>query len=472
MWGTINLSSYNGELGFPKGEPLVYDIEANLQGETQSPTAQMKWNPTGPAMEVYESFLTSKELMATQIVIEFFYPNGKRMPLFFVWSGQSISYGNDMSVTVKMQSELAGLVNANIRNIAKVDDSKKGMSGLELIKYSQNQFGLDGREDLVTYQETALKDLEKAKFETNYANDSTFGAQIGNIVQQNGNMAMANNIGKAGIVVFAPYSWDKNNTVKNGATDIPVGKYPDPKVRYGYILGPSLINTLTRTFDWKPPQQTNSNTPSTQTKPTPSKDNYGKATATTPTQPQNAQSDTLKATQAPVGTSNGRSTPGVGNKDNPDQVPKQTALNEEKSSSLNLSTYCVPVLLGIKPQDIIYLPSLTGVYMEDWIVQSVDYNQGDGRLEIGIQATRVYGSGAPMNDPSAKAFLKFAKDNNLVGPNATLEAWDKYAWTLGGPAQVETSSEPFSEADPTFANPEFTTPITTNVNLSGAAALS
>jgi|GEM_PF-1519842 len=438
LWGKINLSAYNGDLNFPKGEPLVYDIEVNLQGETQSPTAQMRWNPTGPGMTVYESFLSNKDLMATQIVIEYFYPNGKRLPLFFVWSGQSIAYGNDMSVTVKMQSELAGLINANIRNIAQADDSKKGVNGVELVNYAQKQFGLDKYKDLVTYQDEALKGMEKAKFQTNYANDSTFGAQVSNIAQQNGNMATATNIGKAGIVIYAPFSWDSNGVVKNGATDIPVGGYPDPKVRYGYLLGPSLINTITRNFEWKPPQQTNSNTPNKQTRALPSRDRYGQFTTTAPAQPQNAQSNTLKPTNAPVGTSGGRSTPGIGNKDNPDQVAKQNALNEEKSSTLNLNTYCVPVLMGIKPQDIIYIPSLTGKYLEDWIVQSVDYNQGDGKVELGIQASRIYGAGAPMNKKQAEIFLEFAKKNNLVGPNATLEAWDKYAWTLGG--SVPTAS--------------------------------
>lgn len=473
VWGKINLSAYNGDLAFPQGEPLVYDVEVNMQAETQSPTASMKWNPTGPAMEVYESFLTNKELMATQIVIEFFYSNGKRLPMFFVWSGQSIAYGNDMTITVKMQSELSGLVNANIRNIAQADDSKKGVTGVELVNYAQKQFGLAKYTDLVTYEDIALKDMEKAKFETNYASDSTFGAQIGNIAQQNGNMAMATNIGKAQMVVYSPFSWSKDGVVKNAATDIPVGGFPDPKVRYGYILGPSLINTITRNFDWKPPQQTNSNTPNTQTRALPPRDKYGRFTAVTPAQPQNAQSNTLKPTEAPVGTSNGRSTPGIGNKDNPDQVPKQNALNEEKSSTLNMSTYCVPVLMGIKPNDIIYIPSLTGKYMEDWIVQSVDYNQNDGKVEIGIQATRVYGAGSPMNQKQADTFLKFAKDNKLVGPDATLEAWDKYAWTLGGAANAKDSTQFFTEGSAVFQNPEFDTEaLPQELNLSGANALS
>lgn len=433
VWGKVNLSAYDGNLDFPQGEPLVYDVEVNLQAETEGPTASMKWNPTGPAMAVYESFLNDKDLMSTQIIIDFFYTNGKRFPLAFVWTGQSIAYGNDMTVTVKMQSELAGLVNANLRNIAQADTSKTGTSALDSLKYTQKQFGLDSYTDLVGFETNALKGLEKAKLATNYANDTTFGAQVSNLAQQTGNIAAATSLGgKPSITIYSPYSYDKDAVVKNGVTDIPGGAYPDPKVRYGYILGPSLINSMTRTFEWKPPQQTNSNTPSTQTRALPPRDQYGRFTKVAPAAPQVSQTETTKPTQAPVGTSNGRSTPGVGNKDNPEQVPKQNALNEEKSSSLNLTTYCVPALLGIKPHDILFIPSLTGKYIEDWIVQSVDYNQSNGAVEIGIQASRVYGSGAPMNDKNAKTFLEYAKSQGLVGDNATLENWDKYAWTLTG----------------------------------------
>lgn len=433
-WGKINLSAYDGELNFPKGHPLVYDVEVNLQSESEGPTGTMSWDPTGPGMEVYESFLSKKELMASQIVVEFFYPNGKTLPLYYVWSGQTISYGNDMKVTVKLQSELAGLVNANIRNIAQVATTNKGFNGVEAINNAQKQFGLDDKKynNLIQYETVAQKGLEKLKLQTNYAKDSTLGAQLANITQQTGNTTMAHNIGGAGIVVFGPYSYGKQQEVKNGVTDIAAGEFPNPKIRYGYLIGPSMMSSLNRTFNYQPPQQTNSNTPNTQTKALPPRDQYGRFTKDAPSAPQKQQVETLKPTQAPVGTSNGRSTPGIGNQDNPEQVPKQNALNQEKSSTLDMTTYCVPALMGVKANDILFIPSLKGDYVEDWIVQSVGYNQTDGKIDVSIQATRVNGAGTPMNQQEGKKFLDFAKANGLIGPNATLEAWDKYAWNLPG----------------------------------------
>jgi hypothetical protein len=83
----------------------------------------------------------------------------------------------------------------------------------------------------------------------------------------------------------------------------------------------------------------------------------------------------------------------------------------------------------VKPHDILYIPSYKGDdYVEDWIVKSVDYSQSDGKIDVGIQATRIYGVGTPMNQNNADKFLDYAKSINLIGPGATLEAWDKYAW--------------------------------------------
>jgi hypothetical protein len=89
-----------------------------------------------------------------------------------------------------------------------------------------------------------------------------------------------------------------------------------------------------------------------------------------------------------------------------------------------------PLLVGVKPHDIIFVPSLTGNYIEDWIVQSVGYSQDDGQININIRATRTFGLGTPMNKTAADKFTAIAKAKKLVGPGATLEAWDSYAWSL------------------------------------------
>jgi hypothetical protein len=425
-WGDTNLSAYNGSGGFPQGHPLVYDVEVDLQDSAQGPTARMKWDPTGPGFAEYERFVSDEEYMKSRIYIEFFYLRGKRIKFAFVWSGQSINYGNDMSVTVMMVAELAGLINWNVRNAAQAFDEKKGASFIDSINKGIKQFGVDS--NLIRYNEVAKKDLEKAKLTANYSggNDQTFGAFISSTVEQNGNNAFANNIDEPNVVVYPPYSWDKGVVVEDGSK-IPFATSPKPEVRYGYFLGPSIINSIQRESQWKPPQQTNQKTPATQTRVQTKTENKQQKPASA--QQTQAQKSAGK-TSAPLGTANSRANPNIINKDNPDGPTKQLLLNEEKGATLSFQTMLTPVLVGIKPYDILYIPSFSGDFIEDWQVTSVSYDQNDGNVSVSVSAGRKMGTSDPMVTSQADKFKALALSLNLVGPNATLDAWDSYAWSL------------------------------------------
>jgi ABC-type multidrug transport system fused ATPase/permease subunit len=178
LWGSVNLSAYDGDKGFPQGSPLVYDVQVDLNAENQAPTANMKWDPTGPGFAVYESFINDPEYMKTQITIEYFYPRGKKVVFVFVWSGQTINYGNDMTVTVNMTSELAGLINGNIRSTAQAYDEKTGGSPQDLVKRLQKQFGLEEFSKLVQFNKGTLDYWKKVKILNQYGNDWTFGNAV------------------------------------------------------------------------------------------------------------------------------------------------------------------------------------------------------------------------------------------------------------------------------------------------------
>ena len=440
LWGEVNLSSYNGTQPFPKNTPVVYNVQVDLSAENEGPTAEMKWDPTGPGGALYEWFIGQDEYMKKQITIEYFYSGGKKIVFYFVWSGQSISYGNDMTITVKMQSELAGLVNANLRSTAQAYDEKKGATPIAMVDRAKTQFGLNNYPDIVQYNPASKKYWEKVKMQTAYGNDWTFGNNISQIAKQTGDMTFANNIGKANIAVMPPYSWkDPKGAEENilDGAEIGAGQAPDPSKRYGYILGPSIINSITRSSNWKPPQQDNTNNPGKQVR-TGNAQNAKEVAQTPATAPQVAQSNQSaagKKTSSPQGPSGGRANLSIQNKDNPYGPDRQNALNDEKGSDLQVDTLMCPLLVGVKPHDILFVPSLTGKYIEDWIVQSVGYSQDDGRININIRATRTFGLGTPMNKTAADKFTAIAKAKKLVGPGATLEAWDSYAWSLPGQAE-------------------------------------
>ena len=80
----------------------------------------MSWSPSAPAVEVYEKLLVSN--MNLPIIVRFSYPNGKSISFKFVWAGQTINYGVNMGIEVKLRSELDGLINSNLRSYAQAYD--------------------------------------------------------------------------------------------------------------------------------------------------------------------------------------------------------------------------------------------------------------------------------------------------------------------------------------------------------------
>jgi len=457
LWGDVNLTSYTGGGGAPevfkleeeKGASIVYDISVNISAEGDGPTAEMKWDPTAKGFAAYEFFVQNEEYMKKQISVEFFYPQGKKIVFMFVWAGQSINYGNDMTITVKMTSELGGIVNANLRNTAQAHDEEKGIKFLDAMKKNQKQFGLDEFPDLLKFSTAAEEYANKATAISIYGSDMTFGSSTANIAKQMGAVTFANNVGKANIIIFAPYSYKGSKEEVLDASDVEGGTTPDPAKRYGYILGPSIINTLTRSASWKPPQQDNTKTPSSQPVVIDAKKNKDKVQNPV-TNPQNKSGTTAaKPTSSPLGTANNRGSSNVQALSNPEAPDRQNANNQEKAAELQMNTFMCPLLVGIKPHDIVFVPSLSGKYIEDWIVQNVSYAQSNGNVTVNLDATRVIGTGTPMQEKIGEKFKKIAEEKKLIGPNASLESWDKYAWGLptkkGTPSATDAAAKEAAE---------------------------
>lgn len=518
FWGETNLTHYEPSKSWtPEGmpQPLVYDCSAKQDEEGAMPSGRMKWVPSGPAFQVYESFVSSEAKMKETIVMRFFYANGRSVTFQFVWSGQRFLYGINQEIEIQLSSELEGMFNSVTRNPSQAH-VEEPVTFNEATRNTEKQFIAEGATE---FSPQAEKDGEEATLDKAYAEDVTMVSAVKHIQEQQGNLVMANAIGgKPSFIVFTPYSSDKEKVLE------PTGEM-DSKLRYGYFLGPSIYSTLERTHDWKAPQLSQGSQGDFQTKVTPVSGEtisgqaswygpgfIGRKTAngetytarqmtaahkTLPfgtvlrvTNQQNGQSvdvrindrgpyignrfldlseaaaekigmkgsgvanvtaqvvgkpatDTQetsqKPTTAPIGTQGGKASPDVSSTKNETGPIKQELGKKERQSNLSTSTLMVPALVGIKPHDILFVPSFDGSFMEDWIVRSVEYSQKGGAIELSIQAARHYASGEPMNENS-KEWLEKAKGMGLVGQNMSIENWERYAWELKGSAGSTKSS--------------------------------
>ena len=425
MWGDINLSSYSGpELSQGNPEPLVYNVHVQAQSQSQGPTATMRWNPSAAAFKVYEKLIGTQ--LDKIITTRFFYENKKTITFRWVWSGQNFTYGNNSEIEIVLQSELAGNLNGPVRSVNSNYD--KGTKYINHLEKLVNKYGADKK--LITYEKTAKNKLEAAKLYNQYGKDITLGAALTNAMKQAGTYATPSNFGQdpAQLAVFTAYGATKGTEVQN-AFDAAPGKDPERNLRYGYFLGPAIINTIQRSYTWTPPQQNKVNTPATQYLAT-SREKEKQAANKTPKPVTATQDGNAKSTDAVLSPSLAATNPGIRNQANPEGPALQQALQGEGTAKLSFETFMVPVVVGLKPNDIVFIPSFKGDYMEDWIVQSVSYESTDGGVRVGVQASRIYGTAQTMNQEAFDKFMKLARQYKLVGDGATLEAWDSYAWQV------------------------------------------
>ena len=446
FWGDDNLTAYSLSESWPGVDtiqPLVYDVRVSLNESGQTPSGSMKWNPTGKAFAVYEK-LIQKNYNKT-ITVRFYYLTGKSITFAFVWAGQTENYGQDMSIEVKLASELDGLILPNIKSIAQADE--KGVSIKAAVAELEKFYGVDGL-NLVQYYPGVEKDLQKPLIKSNYSEGSSFSAAIENVAQQNGNLVFMHNIkqpGSAGtgtgMVFYPPYTWE-GSTYSGGDVKpnpgAPVSvtfptpdlQYPDPLKRYGFFLGPAIINTITKTSEWAPPQVTQTYTINSQQKVQPRGDSDRNLPA-----PSGANTDEKEnrrqaaRTGGASGTSGSAARPNMRMDENEEGEKKKLILQEERTARLSASLFMCPALTGIKPCDIIFLPSYVGNYIEDWIVTSVEYEQSNGGVNLNVQAARKFAAGDLMHQSNGKLFKEIGT-GVLFGDGATIENWVSYAWGM------------------------------------------
>lgn len=475
FWGPYNLTCYAGPDVFYDdplvGEPLVYNVSVNLSKTGQNPTGAMTWNPTGAAYKVYENLLT--KYYDHIITVRYYYVDGRSITFAFVWSGQQESYGASMELRIGLSSELDGLVNGILKSTNQVDGEDKGVTMETAVKEMTKNFGVD-KYNLIAYGGNAQKDLEKAKVVRNYSVDMKFNATLEGMVENNGNTVFGSNIVSsadttqpaAKCVIFSPYAWEKDTPVEELAVD---EQYPKVTTRYGFFLGPCLIETIQKTSQWQPPQRRNIDNTNSQMRyqpPTPQPQGVGTQGSAPAQATQRAQAT---AAQRPGVAGIGQSKTNVRGvfKDNEDGEKKKEMLQKEGQCKLSTTLFMSPVFTGIKPYDILFIPNFSGTFMEDWVVESVEYSQTDGGVNISVNATRQFALGDFMNPTQGKIWLDKAKAYGLVGENPNLENWMAYGWKVPVPTIPSTQTGGQAPAPDTQPQPA-PAPTPTGTNFSGS----
>jgi hypothetical protein len=419
-WGDLNLSAQNigGEV-----QTVVFNVKVDLPG-TSWPTGSFSWNPTEPAYKIYEDCVLNKQ--DDDILIRFYYVNGPAIIFKFQYNGSNIVYGTEMSVETLLTTR-EGPKSSGVRASAMKDytQGKFNSKGQDLYKSTQDIEKAFGKPIPLLWQETAKLDAQKIFLASWQYKDQTYGAEIMNMATQAGMKIATTNVGTDGqAAIFTPFT--KEGQESKDTVQFPPGAGGQIKSeqRYGYIIGPGIITTFQRTMEY--PSQTKGQDAVTQPTGTPNK---GKP-------PNSSGSQNLKAKEDQAEAQKDAQSKSVANPSSPTVVKQnkytkndvgpenQQLMQQEEGIKFQAQMFMCPALVGIKPQDIIYIPSLRvgDSVMEDYKVQSVSYAQDGAVVGVSVQATRSPGLNKPMNEAAAKKFIQ--KADSLK----TTEDWANFAW--------------------------------------------
>lgn len=390
-WGDLDLTSYSA--GGMRPQPIFHGVKINLEKTSSAPTLEFSLSPSPPA---FQAFLECKnDRIDEPITVELGYSQGDTISLKFYYAGCSFSTGHEMDVTIYAVSIIKGAWTNNRVNFT-MEEKVPLKDFPDLVKKKCGDACKDIKFEFVG---KAKEDSEKIEIKHAVINQTPHRAIV-DIARANGMLTSINPEGK--LVIHYSYNY-KAEKEKDEPNDPAKPKY-DGVVRNVYIAGPGLLNSFRReqrfqvgntTFDldaaFTSPvafEQDNAKIVQTTTKSGKSASEKPKTEATSgQSQPSYAQSGTKKAAES--------------------LKEARAAWAQQSQTTGSGNFFMVPYLVGIKPRDFLCIPSLNpdNPYFEDWIIESVNYEQKDeGGIEISVNCTRPFpGEGLILAEKDAKA---------------------------------------------------------------------
>lgn len=411
-WGDLDLTTYSA--GGMRPQPIFYNVKLSLEKTQSAPTLEFNFSPSPPA---FQAFIECKNDRVDQpITLEIGYAMGNTMVLKFFYAGCAFSTGHEMDVTVYAVSPVKGAWTNNRVNFT-MDKPVPLKDFPALVKEKCG----DGCKDIqFEFVGKAKEDSEKIEIKHAVINQTPHRAIV-DIARANGMLTSINPEGK--LVIHYSYNL-KEEKEKDKPNDPAKPKY-DGVIRNIYIAGPGLLNSFRReqrfqvgntTFDFDSSftspvafEQDNAKIVQTTTKPGKSAATKPETTATSgQSHPSYAQSGTQKASEslkdARAAWAKGSTTFGSG------------------------GFFMVPYLVGVKPRDFLCIPSLNPdePYFEDWIIESVSYEQGEqGGVEVAVSCTRPFpGEGLILAEDDAKAV------EGVLSGLRTTKDWHNLYWSV------------------------------------------
>ena len=204
------------------------------------------------------------------------------------------------------------------------------------------------------------------------------------------------------------------------------GSSPASAKRTVHILGPGLMENIKRRQAYSSPQQADTQG-GTSNKETAATETEAKSSQPAGPSKKAANSQGDAVTTGPANKPKGRTA--TAEQGAADKETARLALAQQLAVEMTADFIMVPQVVGMKPGDIIAIPSIKGPadYIEDFEIKEISYSQEDtGFIRMSVSAWRPYLGKKNMLDAGSVAVVQ-ARCQSLTHA----DAWNAYYWRQG-----------------------------------------
>lgn len=440
-WGGTNLSYY--PVGEGSKEPAWESVSWDLEYQSATPRLTIDFRPD---VVGYAAFQECAKKVEEKITIQAGYENGTVTDIHeYYYTGMSMDSGRSQKISIEAQTITEADINSVRGNIVlNRDEEEKTLK--DIVEEAKKKLKLE--EDIeIEYPDN----WSEKKVKQTMVIGSTFSTFLTKLAYDHGCTVQILSKGKKLVIRETP----PKELEKRGVNppEAPSGgggsgddKTPPSKMTgalvdstgttaNGFLIGPGLIETVTRSATFKTTPSTPSSTdfPAVQESTSlQEKDDKKEAIARIEKPPEREKiaEDKRKKVKPKVGTGSSikpalpkLTTEETGEGGTTSQEDK--AINEAvMECKAQCEFFMVPQMVGIKPGDVFFIPSLKGDYVEDWFINKVSYTAAKGGVRVNVEGVR-FPIEAGQNVVTGQDLKKFT--NLSAGLNSP-EKWNKYYW--------------------------------------------
>ena len=420
VWGGINLSAYPGASG--ELERVAQKVSLSFSKTEEAPSCEFELAPTVDGFEIAGEIRNSPALLKQVVDVSIGYEHlpERQLNCQYLFSGLAWTTGLEPALKFTLTSAIKSAWSDNRINFTMEEE----MPLSEFPDFLKEMAGAGAKYLNFKFVGNAERDAPDIMIKVNRMNQSP-QTILAETVKEHGMEIRTQDTALDGTVIIG-YAAAKDDELD---ADKPILEAPPaPAVRSIHILGPALMQNVSRKQEFAIGQSDTQG--GAKSKATAATDTENvkvaekaplpqQAAAVSSLQPKVRTSGTSDPAQARSGT-----TQSAG-----DKKDARAALAQQLVMTLDASFPMVPQVCGMKPGDILAIPSLNGPgsWIEDYEITEVKYQfQDTGEVMMSINAQRPYVGTENLMDGGSVAAVQ-----GRVAGLTTPEAWSAYYWRQG-----------------------------------------